>query len=175
MDPATTPTPPPEPLEYREFAIAMGRRLLRTAYLLTGGDAYLAEDLTQETLGRIYRKWRRISRMENPAGYAQTVLFHTFLSHRRRRASEEQVTDQLADTAVNDPDPALRVTLLRALGQLPVQDRAVLVLRFWEDRSVEEAAAVLQLSASGVRSRSSRALDRLRTVLGDQLDDLPRS
>ncbi|WP_329578981.1 SigE family RNA polymerase sigma factor [Kitasatospora sp. NBC_01250] len=176
MDRTTTGSGSPEPLEFRAFAAAMGRRLVRTAYLLTGGDAHLAEDLAQEALGRIYGKWRRISRLENPAGYAQTVLFHTFLSHRRRRASTEQVTDRFpetAETAVSDPDPALRVTMLRALGQLPVQDRAVLVLRFWEDRSVEETAAVLRLSASGVRSRSSRALERLRAVLGDQLDELP--
>jgi RNA polymerase sigma-70 factor (sigma-E family) len=174
MDRTTTSSASPEPLEFRAFAAAMGRRLVRTAYLLTGGDAHLAEDLAQETLGRIYGKWRRISRLENPAGYAQTMLFHTFLSHRRRRASTEQVTDRFAETAVSDPDPALRLTLLRALGQLPVQDRAVLVLRFWEDRSVEETAAVLRLSTSGVRSRSSRALERLRAVLGDQLDELPR-
>ncbi|GAA1952752.1 SigE family RNA polymerase sigma factor [Kitasatospora viridis] len=174
MDRTTTSTAPLEPLEFRAFATAMGRRLVRTAFLLTGGDAHLAEDLAQDTLGRIYGKWRRVSRMENPAGYAQTVLLRAFLSHRRRRASTEQVTDTFAETAVHDPDPDLRLTLLRALGQLPVQDRAVLVLRFWEDRSAEETAEVLRLSASGVRSRTSRALERLRAVLGDQLDELPR-
>ncbi|WP_051970356.1 SigE family RNA polymerase sigma factor [Kitasatospora azatica] len=172
----STPSPaPPGPLDFREFAAARGRHLIRTAYLLTGGDAHLAEDLAQEALGRVFGKWRRISRLDNPAGYAQTVLVNTFLSHRRRRSSAEQVTDTFAEVAVSDADPSLRVTLLRALGELSAQDRAVLVLRFWEDQSVEETAETLRLSPSGVRSRSSRALERLRGVLGEELDDLART
>ncbi|GAA2279936.1 MULTISPECIES: SigE family RNA polymerase sigma factor [Kitasatospora] len=171
--PSTSPGPA-QPPDFREFAASRGRHLLRTAYLLTGGDAHLAEDLVQEALGRIYGRWRKIARLGNPAGYAQTVLVNTFLSHRRRRASSERVTDTFDEVAVSDPDPSLRLTLLRALSALPPQDRAVLVLRFWEDRSVEETAAALQLSASGVRSRSSRALERIRAVLGDQLDEFVR-
>ena len=77
-----------------------------------------------------------------------------------------------AEAAVAGPDPALRVTLLRAFGELSPQDRAVLVLRYWEDRSAEETAAVLRLSPGAVRSRSSRALTRLRVVLGEDLDEL---
>ncbi|MEU8925976.1 SigE family RNA polymerase sigma factor [Kitasatospora sp. NPDC048545] len=168
MDRSTTP-------DFREFAAARGQHLVRTAFLLTGGDAHLAEDLAQEALGKLYGKWRRVARLDNPAGYAQTVLVNTFLSHRRRRSSTEHVTDTFAEAAVADSDPALRLTLLRALGELPPPDRAVLVLRFWEDRSVEDTAHVLQLSAGAVRSRSSRALTRLRAVLGTELDDLARS
>lgn len=163
-----------EPLDFHEFAAARGRHLVRTAFLLTGGDAYLAEDLAQEALGKIYGKWRKVSRLENPAGYAQTVLVNTFLSHRRRRSSAEHVTDTFAELGASDPDPSLRLTLLHALGQLPAQDRAVLVLRFWEDRSVEDTASSLNLSPSAVRSRSGRALTRLRDVLGSELDDLAR-
>ncbi|MCC9309992.1 SigE family RNA polymerase sigma factor [Kitasatospora sp. RB6PN24] len=171
----TTPSAAPEgPLDFREFAVSRGRHLVRTAYLLTGGDAHLAEDLAQEALARLYGRWRRISRLENPAGYAQTVLVNSFLTYRRRRSSSEHVTDTFTETAGREGDPALRVTLIRALRELPAQDRAVLVLRFWEDRSVEETAAVLRLSASGVRSRSSRALTRLREVLGAELDELTR-
>ncbi|MEU9074026.1 SigE family RNA polymerase sigma factor [Kitasatospora sp. NPDC004745] len=177
MHRTTTKSPEPggEPLDFREFAAARGRHLVRTAFLLTGGDAHLAEDLAQEALGKLYGKWRRIARLDNPAGYAQTVLVNAFLSHRRRRSSAEHVTDTFAEAAVSDPDPALRVTLLRALGELPAHDRAVLVLRFWEDRSVEETAAALRISVSAVRSRSARALTRLRAVLGAELDDLARS
>ncbi|MFF2146236.1 SigE family RNA polymerase sigma factor [Kitasatospora sp. NPDC058190] len=159
--PAPEPGPPDFPA-FPAFVASRGRHLLRTAFLLTGGDAYLAEDLVQEALGRVFVKWRKISRLDNPSGYAQTVLVNTFLSHRRRRSSTERVTDVLPDVAVDDPDPALRLTLLRALGELPAQDRAVLVLRFWEDRSVEETAAVMRLSSTAVRSRSSRALARMR-------------
>ncbi|WP_431681447.1 SigE family RNA polymerase sigma factor [Kitasatospora sp. KL5] len=163
---------PTEPPAFIDFAAARGRHLIRTAYLLTGGDAHLAEDLAQEALGRLFGQWRKVSRMANPAGYAQTVLVNTFLSWRRRRSSTEHVTDTFAEPAVAAPDHALRVTLLRALGELPPPDRAVLVLRYWEDRSAEETAAVLRLSPGAVRVRSSRALARLRTVLGEELDEL---
>ncbi|QKW18359.1 SigE family RNA polymerase sigma factor [Kitasatospora sp. NA04385] len=158
--------------EFEEFVAARERHLLRTAFLLTGGDAHLAEDLVQEALGRVFVKWRKISRLENPSGYAQTVLVNTFLSHRRRRSSTERVTDVLPETGVDDPDPALRLTLLRALSALAPADRAVLVLRFWEDRSVEETAGVLRIGDGAVRTRTKRALGRLRTVLGTDLDTL---
>ncbi|WP_329491898.1 SigE family RNA polymerase sigma factor [Kitasatospora sp. NBC_01246] len=171
MDHSTSAEQPAEPVppDFPAFAVSRGRHLLRTAFLLTGGDAHLAEDLLQEALGRIFVKWRRISRLDNPSGYAQTVLVNTFLSYRRRRSSSERVTDTLPDIAVDGPDPTLRLTLLRALGELPAQDRAVLVLRFWEDRSVEETAAALRLSSTAVRSRSSRALARMRATLGESL------
>ncbi|MFE6872442.1 SigE family RNA polymerase sigma factor [Kitasatospora sp. NPDC057692] len=170
---ADTPVEPRSP-DFPGFVASRGRQLLRTAFLLTGGDAYLAEDLVQEALGRIFVKWRRISRLENPSGYAQTVLVNTFLSYRRRRSASERVTAEFPDVAVDDPDPALRLTLLRALGQIPAKDRAVLVLRFWEDRSVEETAATLRLSSTAVRSRSTRALTRMRALLGDDLDTAVR-
>ncbi|MFC8449412.1 SigE family RNA polymerase sigma factor [Kitasatospora sp. NPDC057223] len=176
MDQTTgTVAAPREPVEFPEFVAARGRHLLRTAFLLTGGDAHLAEDLVQEALGRVYGKWRRVSRLENPAGYVQTVLVNTFLSYRRRRSSTERVTDSIPETGVSDPDPALRLTLLRALGELAALDRAVLVLRFWEDRSVEETAAALHLSSTAVRSRSSRALARMRARLGEEAAAVMRS
>ncbi|RPE28765.1 SigE family RNA polymerase sigma factor [Kitasatospora cineracea] len=162
------------PPDFRDFAAARARHLVRTAYLLTGGDAHLAEDLAQEALGKLYGSWRRVSRMENPAGYARTVLVNTFLSHRRRRSSGEHVTDTFAETSAPGPDPTLRIALLDALAELPQQDRAVLILRYWEDLGVEETATALRMTSSAVRSRASRALSRLRTRLGDQLDDLAR-
>ncbi|GAA1944499.1 SigE family RNA polymerase sigma factor [Kitasatospora viridis] len=165
--PTTEPAAPGAPPTFLEFAAARSRPLYRTAYLLTGGDVHLAEDLVQEALSRMFVRWRRVSRLENPAGYAQTVLVNTFLSLRRRRSSTEKVTGEFPELAVTDGDPALRVTLLQALQQVSRQDRAVLVLRFWEDRSVEETAAALQLTTSAVRSRSHRALGRLRAQLGD--------
>ncbi|MEV4610982.1 SigE family RNA polymerase sigma factor [Kitasatospora sp. NPDC049258] len=176
MDRTTTKSSaPPKPLDFLEFAAARGRHLIRTAYLLTGGDEYLAEDLVQESLARIYLKWRRISRLDNPAAYAQTTLVNAFLSHRRRRSSTERVTDHFTEVAAVAADPALRLTLLQALGELPAPDRAVLVLRYWEDRSVEETAAALRLSSTAVRSRSSRALARMRAALGEELEELSGS
>ncbi|KDN82091.1 SigE family RNA polymerase sigma factor [Kitasatospora cheerisanensis] len=174
MDSTTTTGNDAGPPEFRAFAAARSHHLIRTAYLLTGGDAHLAEDLAQEALGKLYGNWRRISRMANPAGYARTVLVNTFLSHRRRRSSREHVTDTFAETAAPPADPALRVTLLQALAELPQQDRAVLILRYWEDLGVEETADALRLTPSAVRSRASRALGRLRTRLGEQFDELAR-
>ncbi|PBC70533.1 RNA polymerase sigma-70 factor (sigma-E family) [Streptomyces sp. TLI_235] len=155
------------PADFLEFASARGSHLFHTAYLLTGGDRHLAEDLAQEALSRIYVRWRRVARMENPAGYVQTVLVNTFLSHRRRRSSTERTAHELPDTSVTDADPALRVTLMQALQAMSPSDRAVLVLRYWEDRSIEETSAALQLSSTAVRSRAHRALNRMRDLLGD--------
>ncbi|TDD69097.1 SigE family RNA polymerase sigma factor [Jiangella aurantiaca] len=159
---------------FTDFATSCSGRLFRTAWLLTG-DWHLAEDLVQETLGKVYRAWTKRSRPDDPAAYARTTLVRTFVSHRRRRGSAERPTDSVPDTPGGETDVALRVTLLGALGRLDAKDRAVLVLRYWEDRSVEETAAELGLSAGAVRSRSFRALDRLRAVLGTDADDPTRS
>lgn len=167
----TTEPASPGPHDFLDFAAARGGQLYRTAYLLTGGDSHLAEDLVQEALSRMYTRWKRLSRLENPAGYAQTVLVNTFLGLRRRRSSTERVTFEFPDIAVHDQDPTLRLTLLRALQDVSAQDRAVLVLRFWEDRSVEETAAALRLSTTAVRSRTHRALNRIRALLGDSLTE----
>ncbi|GAA3031135.1 SigE family RNA polymerase sigma factor [Streptomyces glomeratus] len=159
---------------YPEFAAARAGHLYRSACLLTGGDTHLAEDLVQETLGRVYLRWGRVSRADNPAGYAQTVLTRTFLAHQRRHSSRrERATDVLPE--VPDPgtagDAPLRLTLVDALGRLSAKDRAVVVLRYWEDRSIEETAAVMNTSSAAVRTRCVRALARLRTLLGGALSE----
>jgi RNA polymerase sigma factor (sigma-70 family) len=104
--------------------------------------------------------------------YADTVLVRTFLSQRRRRSSTERPSDRLPDAAGPAQDAELRMALLDGLARMTAKDRAVLVLRYWEDRSVEETAQVLQLSPGAVRAQSMRALQRLRALLGDQLADL---
>ncbi|MBG7701532.1 MULTISPECIES: SigE family RNA polymerase sigma factor [Streptomyces] len=159
------------PADYLEFAAVRSGPLFRTACLLTG-DWHLAEDLVQETLAKMYRSWRRISRVESPVAYADTVLVRSFLSQRRRRSSTERPSDRLPDAAAPARDAELRMALLDGLARMSAKDRAVLVLRYWEDRSVEETAQVLQLSPGAVRARSMRALERLRALLGDQLADL---
>ncbi|MFE6284812.1 SigE family RNA polymerase sigma factor [Streptomyces sp. NPDC057877] len=156
--------------EYAEFAAVRAGHLYRSACLLTAGDTHLAEDLVQETLGRLYVSWHRVSRAGNPAGYAQTVLTRTFLAQKRRRSSTERATDAVPESAdTRGGDTALRLTLLDALAQLSAKDRAVVVLRYWEDRSVEETADVLHVSSAAVRTRCVRALARLRTLLGEDL------
>ena len=155
--------------EYAEFAAARAGHLYRSACLLTAGDTHLAEDLVQESLGRIYVRWSRISVVGNPAAYAQTVLVRVFLTHQRRRSSKERATDVLPEVAAAGVDTPLRLTLLDALARLPAKDRAVVVLRYWEDRSIEETAGVLNASAAAVRTRCTRALKQLRELLGEDI------
>ncbi|MEU2181418.1 SigE family RNA polymerase sigma factor [Streptomyces thermolilacinus] len=161
--------------EFLEFATGRSGHLFRSACLLTSGDTHLAEDLVQETLGRMYALWGRTgligraARIDNPAAYAQTVLVRAFLSHRRRRSAGERPLGELPDSAharTAGDDPALRVALLDALAELPPKDRAVIVLRYWEDRSIEDTARAMQVSSAAVRTRSVRALARLRERLG---------
>ncbi|MFE5807831.1 SigE family RNA polymerase sigma factor [Streptomyces sp. NBC_01232] len=157
---------------FREFAAGRSGHLYRSACLLVSGDTHLAEDLVQETLGRMYLQWGRISRIDNPAAYAQTVLVRVFLTHQRRRSAGERPVGDVPDSrapAAGGEDPALRLTLLEALGRLAPKDRAVLVLRFWEDRSVEETADAMNSSSAAVRTRTTRALARLREQLGGSL------
>ncbi|MFD6531955.1 SigE family RNA polymerase sigma factor [Streptomyces sp. NPDC060184] len=157
--------------DFREFAASCAGQLYRSAALLTGGDVHLAEDLVQETLGRMYMLWGRVHRIDNPAAYAQTVLVRAFLTHRRRRSAGERPLAELPDTAPTPAgaDPALRLTLIDALDRLAPKDRAVVVLRYWEDRSVEQTAEALRTSPAAVRTRCVRALARLRTLLGGSL------
>ncbi|MGW5359575.1 SigE family RNA polymerase sigma factor [Actinopolymorpha pittospori] len=159
------------PDDFEEFASARATHLFRTAYLLSG-DWHLAEDLVQTALGNIYVAWGRVRKAENPVAYAQTVLLRTFLSHRRRRSSWEAPSDTLPERAAGEPDPILRLTLLEALAQLSPRDRAIVVLRYWEDRSVQETATALGLREGVVRTQSSRALARLRVLLGSDVLEL---
>ncbi|MEU8758516.1 SigE family RNA polymerase sigma factor [Streptomyces sp. NPDC048659] len=157
---------------FLEFASARSAHLFRSACLLTSGDTHLAEDLVQDTLGRMYTHWGRMHRVENPAGYAQTVLVRSFLSHQRRRSATERPLGELPDhIADGGQDPALRIALLDALAGLAPKDRAVVVLRYWEDRSVEETADALHVSSAAVRTRCSRALATLRRRLGGSISE----
>lgn len=157
--------------EFLEFASARTSHLFRTAYLMSG-DWHQAEDLVQETLGKVYAVWGRKRRIENPDAYAQTVLTRTFISARRKRSSREMPSSQIPEREFHEADTTLRMTLLAGLAELPAKDRAVLVLRFWEDRSVEEVAHIMGASSGAVRTRTNRALTRLRGTLGDRLPDL---
>ncbi|WP_329456742.1 SigE family RNA polymerase sigma factor [Streptomyces sp. NBC_01497] len=151
---------------FREFAASRAGHLFRSACLLTSGDIHLAEDLVQETLGRMYTVWGA-SRVENPAAYAQSVLVRSFLTYRRRRSATERPLGELPEgVSWSGDDADLRLALLDALAQLAPKDRAVVVLRYWEDRSIEETAQAMSASPAAVRTRSVRALAKLREQLG---------
>lgn len=154
---------------FESFATGVAQPLFRTALLLTT-DWYLAEDLVQETLARIYRVWPVT--LDYPLAYARRTLVRSFLSHRRRRSSTERPAETLPEPPGVEADAALRRTLLDALATLPERDRAVLVLRYLADRSVEEVAADLGRSPGAVRVAAMRALAKMRTALGDSEFDL---
>lgn len=151
--------------EFEEFARAGSPRLFRTALLLCG-DWHLAEDLVQTALGKAYASWHKVRRADSPDAYVRTVLIRSFMSYARLRRSSERPVSALPESPATEGDAALRVTLLAALAELPVRERAVIVLRYWEDRSVAETAAELGLSQGSVRNQSSRGLHRLRKLIG---------
>lgn len=157
--------------EFEEFARARAAQLYRSAWLLCGSH-HQAEDLVQETLAKVYAKWHRpFGRIDNPAAYAQTALTRTFLSARRRRSSDEKMFGSVPDQPTADPADGsdVRLSLLNVLGELPAQDRSVLILRYFEDLSVEEVATRMGLSAGAVRNRAMRALERVRGLVDDSL------
>jgi RNA polymerase sigma-70 factor (sigma-E family) len=150
--------------EFANFAAARTRPLLKTAWLLTG-DWHMAEDIVQEALVRTYQAWRRSS-IDNLEAYTHTVLVRTYLSLRRRRMFWERPTEVLPDTAAREEDSTLSLALAGALAELKPADRAVLVLRYLYDRSVEQVAHDLNRSPAAIRTMSRRALDRVRAILG---------
>lgn len=152
---------PPVPEDFEAFVCAHGRWLFRTAFLLCG-DLGLAEDLAQTTLAKLYARWGAVARLERPAAYARVVLTNGYRSHvRLRRNREAPAPVEAVDGVVGAPQ-AERVDLLAALRGLESTDRAVVVLRYWEDLSVAETAGLLGLSEAAVRQRARRALARLR-------------
>ncbi len=159
------------PAEFTEFAAAEMARLRRTAYLLCG-DWHAAEDLTQIALTRTLLAWRRISKQENAHAYAHRTLVNAYLGQRRTRKSGEIPVEMLPEPAGRPGTAELRVVMLAALAALPPQARAVVVLRYWEDLSIEQVAAILRCSTGNVKSQSARALRKLRDVLGQSLPEL---
>jgi RNA polymerase sigma factor (sigma-70 family) len=101
--------------------------------------------------------------------YVHGILIKAFLSDRRRRSSGELPTEHVPEEVARDADPAQRLALMAALADLGELDRAVVVLRYWEDRSVAETADQLGLSVAAVRNRSLRALRSLRGLLDEDV------
>ena len=149
-----------------QWAALRRRRLRRTAYLLCG-DWSAADDLVQESLVRVYRHWRRIA-SGDPDAYARKVLTSVFIDERRRPWRRETATATLPEISGSDEPPIIVGPLLEALRAVPPRQRAVLVLRFWEDLSVEQTAQLLGCSTGTVKSQSARGLVRLRELLPEQ-------
>jgi RNA polymerase sigma-70 factor (sigma-E family) len=155
--------------EFGSFAAEVSDPLLRTARLMTG-DAREAEDLVQETLLRVARRWERVRSLDQPAGYARRVLVNLVLHDAGRRARQRAELQAHDDGAAEAADEAAAQALLRvddlaefrwALARLPARQRAVLVLRYWAELPVAEVADILCCSEGTVTSTASRAAARL--------------
>ncbi|MFE4537880.1 SigE family RNA polymerase sigma factor [Streptomyces scopuliridis] len=156
----------PGDADFEAFVAARGPRLLRMAWLLTG-DAHLAEDLLQSTLAKVWPKWPRIAG-DRPEAYVRTSLVHLHASWWRRRWRGELPYGEVPDKAGTFDAYAevdLEQSLAAAVRALPVRQRAVVVLRYFEDLSVEDTAATLGCTPGTVKSQSARALRSLRAAL----------
>lgn len=149
-----------------EWAAGCERRLLRSAYLLTG-DLHLAEDLVQEALVKVAMRWQRL-RDARPTAYARTVIVHDHASWWRRR--RELLSDHLPESAGVSSDPDAEMVVRRALDRLTPRQRAVLVLRHFDDLTERETAEVLGISVGAVKSQNAAALARLRDGAPELLD-----
>ena len=165
----------PSDAEFTGFVEEAWPGLYRTAYLLVG-DRGLAEDLVQTSLTKTYVAWGQVRERYAARAYARTVLVNTATSWFRRRAWRAEVASPEVDASHGGPptvgrsvegDGTDRVVLAQALALLPPRQRAVVVLRFYDDLSVEQTAEVLGCAPGTVKSQTSHALGKLRSALGE--------
>lgn len=149
--------------DFEAYVVARGDALHRTAYLLTHDHA-LAEDLVQTALAKAWGSWRRID--GDPDPYVRRVLVNTFSTWWRRRWNGERATEQLPENAVLDLDVDARLDLASAVAQLPRRQRAVIVLRFFDDLTEAQTADVMGTTVGTVKSQTARALATLRVDPG---------
>ena len=155
---------------FTEWAAGRQRQLLRSAYLLTG-DAHRAEDLVQEALTVVALRWNRLA-PGNPTGYALRVIARDNISWWRRR--RDVPARDVPESAGVPTEPETALVVRRALARLTQAQRAVVVLRHFEDLTERETAAVLGVSIGTVKSQNAAALARLRTGAPELLDLIGR-
>ncbi|HEV7652208.1 MAG TPA: SigE family RNA polymerase sigma factor [Actinophytocola sp.] len=148
---------------FTDYFASRSGALRGTAYLLCG-DWHRAQDLVQTTFVKLYRAWHRVAARDNLDAYTRRILVRTYLDENRRGFFfREKPTARHADaSAPQRGSPEDRLVLLRALESVPPRQRAALVLRFWEDQSVEDTARALGCSAGTVKSQTARGLCALR-------------
>jgi RNA polymerase sigma-70 factor (sigma-E family) len=162
---------------FREFAVTHAASLRRTAFLFCG-DWHTAEDLMQASLMKLYQAWHRVQQQDHVAAYARKILLRTWLDEKRRPWRRiEQRDGELPELADSDADPELVSSRLwardlvgKALLKVPPRQRAVLVLRYFEDLSVTDCAAVMGCTEGTVKSQTARGLVALRVAV-DQLEN----
>lgn len=150
---------------FREFMAVHQQSLMRTSYLLTG-DAHLAEDLLQSVLLKVLSRWPKLADVTSPQAYARRALVNQYISWRRRLARVAELPSaEPPDRPYSTEDSTIvRIVMLRALGQLPPKQRAVIVLRYYEDLTEHETAKLLSCSIGTVKSQAHHALARLRVL-----------
>jgi RNA polymerase sigma-70 factor (sigma-E family) len=165
MDSATDTT---DAATFEEYAGAAWASLYRYAYLLAGSHPD-AEDLAQQTLLKAYRSWARVKGADSPQAYLRTILTNTFLSQRRPKGRRlELLTDAPPEPTgqTRERGPEDRMQLWPHVKSLPPRQRAVIVLRYYEDLTEQEIADVLGCSRGTVKSTAHRGLNSLRAALG---------
>ena len=153
---------------FTDFVRAHSATLFRTAYLMTG-DYQRAEDLLQTTLVRLYQRWSRVEAMDRPVGYARKVLVSQAVSWWRRRSSHETTLLLRDEPASGDrmEEVAEHERVWQAVLSLPVRQRAVTVLKFYEDLSEAQIADALDMAPGTVKSHGHAAARRLADLLGE--------
>ena len=155
------------PDDFADFVAHRSGALLRTAFLLCGGDQGAAEDLLQDVLERAFSRWQRITGQPEP--YLRAALANAATNRwrtRSRRVTETTLLDvHQPSVAGHDAAIAERDQVVRALAQVPPKMRAVLVLRFFDDLSEAQTAAAMGCSVGTVKSQTSRGLAALRKVM----------
>ncbi|WP_043615899.1 SigE family RNA polymerase sigma factor [Nonomuraea candida] len=149
---------------FREFVDARAPALMRLGFLLTGGDQHAAEDLVQTALAKLAARWRQVAA---PEAYAKQIMYRQQVSWwrastRRGEVVQASPPDRVARDAHHQSE--LRMVLRAALARLTARQRAVLVLRYYEDLPEQEIARVLGCSVGTVRSTAHRSLARLRDL-----------
>ena len=164
-----------EPPGFRDYVAARQRALLRTARMLTGNQ-HTAEALVQATLERVWPRWSRIVRDGDPDAYVRRVLINTYSTWWRRKWRAESPTSELPEVAAPDAfaEADLADALRRLLPTLTPRQKAVVVLRFYDDLSEAATAEALGCSVGTVKSQTSKALARLRSMADPRVTEAGR-
>ena len=170
--------------EFKEYVAAQSLALRRTAYLMCG-DWHQAEDLVQTALLRLYRSWSKVQRSDSRDAYVRQVLVRCLIDERRRGWRRERPFAEMPEVGLHMRDEdgvsgedgraesgfeirlGHRDGIFAALAKIPPRQRATLVLRYWEDMSVEDTARLLECADGTVKSQAARGLQALRALLGE--------
>ncbi|MCG5470582.1 SigE family RNA polymerase sigma factor [Micromonospora sp. LAH09] len=150
--------------EYTEYVRSRMVQWRRTAYLMCG-DWDRGDDILQRVLTELYRNWARVRQADHPDALVRTMLLRRLIDERRLRWARVRLGTALPDVAAAATDPTDRITLVGALRQVPPRQRAALVLRYFQDLSVEETARAMGCTTGTVKSQTAKGLATLRTLL----------